>query len=529
MHESTVVTDNAKRLLDSKTIFVFLVISVAYFADMLMRASGKPFWFDELFTVYLCRLPTLGDTFTAVKHGADFNPPLFYMLSRAAQAIVGMGSIGIRLPEIIGVWIFGSCLFLFVARRLGRTAGLIAALFPFFTLARYYAYEARPHGITLGWCGLMLVCWQQIQEDSCSTTCKWLWSAGFGGAMLASLLTHVYAVYLLIPFFLIEVYSFYRTRKLNWGVAISLALSIAVALPIFLPLMRTYRQVFGTEKPDYLRVAGTTLSFVSQTVGDGVYLLYLFFLLVSLVLYLRSKQVRPEPPASKSDLLEIELLLAALFLVLPAPGTINAVFNSVPIFARYFLSYLAGVMILLAYASSFLRVSFNLQKLFANVMLLLLIGDVWLVGMHAYRHKADHLVEPSSSLILTTFTKTSVEDALLNNLKPDIPVIDLDKLGCLSLYYYADPAMQTRIRFASEVNTDFFSESYALLTKWAHLNLKTVELRPFLASHDHFYVVSSQGKEFGVCGDCLRTFITAGYALQSSRRVEQLRLDEFSK
>ena len=33
-------------------------------------------------------------------------------------------------------------------------AGFIAGTFPFFTLAQYYAYEARAHGIVLGWCGL---------------------------------------------------------------------------------------------------------------------------------------------------------------------------------------------------------------------------------------------------------------------------------------------------------------------------------------------------------------------------------------
>jgi hypothetical protein len=56
------------------------LFSVLYFADIFLKASQKCFWFDELFTVYLCRLPDFKSTWTAVAHGADFNPPLFYLM-----------------------------------------------------------------------------------------------------------------------------------------------------------------------------------------------------------------------------------------------------------------------------------------------------------------------------------------------------------------------------------------------------------------------------------------------------------------
>ena len=136
------------------TIVNIAVVSAVYFADIFLKASRKCFWSDELFTVYLCRLPTFKDTWTAVTHGVDFNPPLFYLLIRFAQRLFGEGLIATRLPAIVGVWLFCICLFLFVARRAGVTSGFIAGAFPFFTLAQYYAYEARAHGIVLGWCGL---------------------------------------------------------------------------------------------------------------------------------------------------------------------------------------------------------------------------------------------------------------------------------------------------------------------------------------------------------------------------------------
>src|SRR5277367_3447932 len=61
------------------------LFSVLYFADIFLKASRKCFWFDELFTVYLCRLPDFKSTWTAVVHGADFNPPMLYLLTRGAH------------------------------------------------------------------------------------------------------------------------------------------------------------------------------------------------------------------------------------------------------------------------------------------------------------------------------------------------------------------------------------------------------------------------------------------------------------
>jgi len=190
------------------------LISAIYFTDVFIRASHKYFWFDELLTTYLCRLPDFKSTWAAVLGGADFNPPLFYLLTRGAQRLFGEGLIATRLPSMVGVWIFGLCLFLFVAKRVGTSSGFIAGIFPFFTLAQYYAYEARPHGMVLGWCGLTLVCWQRSAEGRARN----LWLAGFGLCLVGALLSHVYAVYLLFPFVLVEIYNILLRGRPNWRI-----------------------------------------------------------------------------------------------------------------------------------------------------------------------------------------------------------------------------------------------------------------------------------------------------------------------
>ena len=62
------------------------LFSVLYFADIFFKASRKCFWFDELFTVYLCRLPDFKSLLDGSRHGADFNPPILYLLKRGSQS-----------------------------------------------------------------------------------------------------------------------------------------------------------------------------------------------------------------------------------------------------------------------------------------------------------------------------------------------------------------------------------------------------------------------------------------------------------
>jgi 4-amino-4-deoxy-L-arabinose transferase-like glycosyltransferase len=86
--------------------------------------------------------------------GADFNPPLFYLIQWDNRALFGEGLIALRLPEIVGFWIFSLCLFRFVSKRAGLLAGWVAMLIPSLSIAYYYAYEVRPHGLVLGFPGL---------------------------------------------------------------------------------------------------------------------------------------------------------------------------------------------------------------------------------------------------------------------------------------------------------------------------------------------------------------------------------------
>ena len=50
------------RATSRRIAIAFLLVSALYFVDTFLRATLKTFWYDELFTVYLCRLPTFHAT-----------------------------------------------------------------------------------------------------------------------------------------------------------------------------------------------------------------------------------------------------------------------------------------------------------------------------------------------------------------------------------------------------------------------------------------------------------------------------------
>jgi hypothetical protein len=102
---------------------ILAILSIAYFLDTCYLASRKLFWFDEIFTIYLTRLPDLSSLWNALKTGVDFNPPMLYLLTRLAHKFSGEGQISTRLPEIIGFWIFCLCLYRFVSVRSSHWEG----------------------------------------------------------------------------------------------------------------------------------------------------------------------------------------------------------------------------------------------------------------------------------------------------------------------------------------------------------------------------------------------------------------------
>ncbi len=359
---------------------VLVLFSSVYFVITCYRASRKLFWSDELYTVYISRLPDLASVWSAVTHGVDFNPPLSYVLTRFAQAVFGEGEIATRLPAIVGFWVFCLCLYRFASAKTSPLAGFISMLIPMVTLAYHYAYEARPHGIVLGWAGIALVCWQQATQDRRSS---W-YLLGFGAALACALFTHSYALMVFLPFIVGETIRTVRLRRVDWLLWATIALS-STAVLASVPLLRAVRTYVGTAVPgpDLRMFAESYRAYFGPAVGvlAGASAL-------SWIAHLSRRQLTPE--RNTTDRLESEEIVTLLaFLVLPVFGILAARLAGAPVLDRYLISCVAGLACLVGIAGA-KRPGVGLG------ILLLLCGQIAL-DFKGFRQSSD-LLEPSTVL-----------------------------------------------------------------------------------------------------------------------------------
>jgi hypothetical protein len=491
--------------LNWNTIAGIVLVSAVYFADLVLKASQKCFWFDELFTTYLCRLPNFNSTWTAVLHGADFNPPLLYLLTRCAQWFFGEGLIATRLPAMVGVWLFGICLFLFVARRAGIVSGFIAGTFPFFTLAQYYAYEARAHGIVLGWCGLALVCWQRNAEGRA----KKVWLVGFGLCLVGALMTHVYAVYLLFPFALAELYNLFQRGRPDWGIVAAMVVAlISVTVAVYLPMFRVYR---ATVPATFFPASHDLLQrFLVAVIGPAIGVI-----LLSLVLFALEGMWRTRAATAIAAIPKREMLVAAAFACIPLVGLLGSKVSHGPFIERYFLSSIAGYAIFLGFASSRRQVGSWKAQALAACMLLLMIGDLGTTIYLGVKHRIA-LLEPSTGLALSTTPSNPMalyETLSLN--KNGLDILVLPSLEYIYFFRYAPPSVVSHLYFGAPANNINLG-GYEKLAKWARVGLTTTTFGPFLATHDRFLVYESASGS-GADLAAMQAIAIAGYKLKSAR------------
>jgi hypothetical protein len=520
---SSVAVNNPQQTSRSRRMMtiVLLLISALYFADTLLRASLKTFWYDELVTVYLCRLPSFGATWSAVLHGADLNPPLLYLLTRWSQHLFGEGLIATRLPEILSFWLFGLCLFWFAKSRLGPLRGAIAGFFPVFTLAHYYAYEARPHGIVLGCFGLMLLCWQRARAGNRAL----LWSLGLWISYIAALLAHVYAVYLLIPFLAVEAVSLARHRRIHLGITVALLLAPPCVAPLYLRLYSSFSQ--GKLPGIHIHLYELVQHYLIYVLGPALLLLVL--LLVFLAWKPPSIDVASDPAELRS-LHADELWLALALGALPVIGVAALKVTHAFYFDRYFLEATAGYALLLAQATVVRGSRALVARGMLFSMVALLSADTLIAAYCHMRHADIDQIEPSSHIaFVSNPAKPLARNAALLRDTTHLDILVTNEPDYLYLQYYAPPSIRKRLVFGSPP-TSAFLKGYQSLTHWGRTDFRIASFDEFFAQHNDFLVYSSKNAGYvSPCMDCLEQIVEAGYTLRSVDPDADNLLEHFSK
>ena len=320
---------------------LILVFGVwAWFASRELRL-----WFDELLGIAVAKAPTSRQIFSFLKAGVDSNPPLSHFLTRGSMSLLGDSDFAARAPAFVGFVTMLVCLYLYTSRWLTRSYGILALLAVMCSPVRDYAWNARPYGLVLGFCGLALL----FHRQAAKAQGRILALAGFSLCTAGLVASHYYAILAVGPFLLAEAARAWESKKPDWAL-----LAASVGPPVI--VLAALRPLWGSQR---LALAhywgrGNLLSFnagyVFLAMDPLIYVMALLLITVVLGLSYWNGRLAGEiavPPHITTP----EVYLGAGFLSLPIVGAFLTQFVTHAYSARYFLPAVLGFALCLCYAA----------------------------------------------------------------------------------------------------------------------------------------------------------------------------------
>jgi 4-amino-4-deoxy-L-arabinose transferase-like glycosyltransferase len=191
----------------------------------------QSFWYDEAFTPIHVLHPSLAATMRGVLH-TENTPPLWYLLAWADSRVLGTGEVALRLPSALAgiatvpvAWMIGSEL---AGRRAAILTAALVAVNPLFV---WYSQEARAYALFALMAALAMLCFLRAEHRPTRAN-----MAAFALSGALALLTHYFAVFLLLPMalWLLFAPSANRAavRRAAWPAVAALALVGLALLPL---------------------------------------------------------------------------------------------------------------------------------------------------------------------------------------------------------------------------------------------------------------------------------------------------------
>jgi hypothetical protein len=467
--------DRIAAALERKWLLFVILFAELYLVITALHGMRR-FWYDELFTAYMCRLPNMSAIFRALKDGADLNPPLFYVATRAGQAVFGTSELATRLPAILGFLAMFLCIFHFVSRFGSRLAGLAAMSFTVITGSYYYASEARGYGMVLGFSGLAAVFWQSAARGERRRIAL----PGLAAALAGVLLSHCYGVLALVPFGLAEAARWIWRRKVDWPMLAWLAVPCPAVLT-YLPMFAATRgNTF--DNPVYRPTWGAIPACYAMHFGAALWPALAGLAVLALV--------RPAPEASSDEdkgcaIPAHEIVLAVGFALAPVFGVLLAMGVTGVFMDRYGIPALIGCSILIGGLTA---CKARRSKAAAAAVVCIFIGAFvlssaeWMAGLRAQTGGGKTVPRPQLAL---------------SELTRGVPVVITNGLLFLEFDHYEAKAVTDRMYFLTDAaeavrytGTDAFDRGFYMLRKWFPIRAHLEDYRQFISTHSHFLVLA---------------------------------------
>jgi hypothetical protein len=431
------------------------------------------------------------DVWGALMSGGEQLTPFFYLLTRASTALFGLNPFALRLPEMIGFWVMCVCLFFFVARRASNFYALLAAIFPLVTYTYFYAFDARPYGLVLGFSALALLCWQSATMNRFRPLSVICLSMSLAGALSS----HYYGIFAIFPLALGETVRTILRRRLDVPVWAAFCLAIA-PLILHLPLIQQARAYSGDfwAKPRWLDVPNFYGGMLSSTILPLILLLFLSGIYQTVW---RDKMPDESQTTPKITPPVFEVAAAFGFIIIPIICVVLGKFVTGGFTDRYAVIAVIGFSVLVSFIAVKLNnnnilISIVLVICFAGCFSFLAVNETWSVGINSRAMTKVQLLQSKGVENLPIVAADAHTFIELNYYAPEISS---------RVVYLADPEISLRRTQQNSIERGMID----LLKPWFELNVTDyksyVAARPrFLLCGDpqHFSWIIPQLEEDGM-------------------------------
>ncbi|MBI5282821.1 MAG: glycosyltransferase family 39 protein [Candidatus Solibacter usitatus] len=440
-----------------RVLFVLLLAANAALATL--ASLKKPFWFDELFTVYAGRLLNSGRLWQALYDGLDAMPPAFHGINALCAAVMGDPHLAYRLPAIAGWLLALSGVYSFARQVRGPAAGLASAAILAIMPVSSYGSEARPYGLLLGVTAWAMACWLRENRH------RWLLLLL---PLAASL--HYLAPLAVACFALAEAAHYGVHRRVRRTVWLALALSL-IPVVLTLPILLHARAESGAQhwaRPDIRGIP------------------YYYGNLLGLPLYasLAAIPTGLALAAYGANRKRAEFLLLLPMLMLPLMGLGLALLSGGAFADRYAIPVVLAAALLVP-----LSVPLNSSRVEVLSAAGLSLAVMWftVTGIARLFHVPPAAVAGRQSPLLAAARNAPGET---------LPIVFANSLDFFPTAHYAEPALASRLFCLADKDaagrlggTSDNARLMLTLHRYASLNIASPE--QFIAAHPRFYVLSS--------------------------------------
>jgi uncharacterized membrane protein len=325
-------TKHRANTVEALTVIAATALAAFYFASSIYISSHRLLWFDEIFTVYMARLPHWVAIWKAVADAADTMSPVYDMVVRVFDKVLGHSEVVARLPSALamaaGLLITFDC-----ARRLtDGLHGLIALSVLTCSFLPYYGYEARSYAIYFMFAAIGLWVW------TCTKNTDRLGALAFGAIVFVGVTIHYFFVLCMVPYALWEL-----SRWMPWRPPspklISGSLGVGLAVALLAPVMFSFSRQFSVGFWAHPTLHDL-IEIYSDLFPSGLFMLAIIAIWIALASPKDgSVTLLPMNPAES---------VGWLFLCIPLAGFLLAELKTNAFYNRYFIGTLPGVALAFA-------------------------------------------------------------------------------------------------------------------------------------------------------------------------------------